>query len=180
AGGADVVGAARMLAEGARVVDVRPPREVVGLDRGRFCHAGPPVTWEGASGPLRGALTGAVLLEGLACDPPGAERLLVGGRVEWVPCHRLGGVGPMAGVVSPSMWVWVLHDEVHDRTSWCTLNEGLGTVLRYGAYAPEVIDRLRWMDAVLGPALQAAVRRHGQVDVKALVRQMLRMGSEGD
>src|SRR5207237_352676 len=82
-------------------------------------------------------------------------------RVEWVPCHRLGGVGPMAGVVSPSMWVWVLHDEVHDRTSWCTLNEGLGAVLRYGAYAPEVIDRLRWMGAVLGPALQAAVRRHG-------------------
>ena len=177
--GANAEAAARMLAAGARLVDVRPAREVVGLEPGRFCHAGPPVTWERASGPLRGALTGAVLLEGLASDPPGAERLLAGGRVEWVPCHRLGGVGPMAGVVSPSMWVWVLHDEVHDRTSWCTLKEGLGAVLRYGAYAPEVIDRLRWMGAVLGPALQAAVRRHGPVDVKALVGQMLTMGDEG-
>ena len=42
----------------------------------------------------------------------------------------------MAGVVSPSMWVFVLRDEVHGNTSWCTLNEGLGKVLRYGAYAP--------------------------------------------
>jgi Protein of unknown function (DUF1116) len=177
--GANAAAATRMLAAGAELVDVRPAREVVGLEPGRFGHAGPPVSWERASGPLRGALIGAVLLEGLASDAVAAERLLAGGSVEFVPCHSLGGVGPMAGVVSPSMWVFVLHDEGPDRTSWCTLNEGLGAVLRYGAYAPEVIDRLRWMGSVLGPALQAAVRRHGPVDIKALVGQMLTMGDEG-
>jgi Protein of unknown function (DUF1116) len=169
----------RMLAATAKLVDVRLAGEVVGLEPGRFCHAGPPITWERASGPLRGALTGAVLLEGLAADAAAAERLLSGNSFEWVPCHSLGGVGPMAGVVSPSMWVFVLRDEVHDRTSWCTLNEGLGAVLRYGAYGPEVVERLRWMGDVLGPALQAAVRAHGPVDVKALVGQMLTMGDEG-
>jgi hypothetical protein len=169
-----------MLAAGAQLVDVRPAAEVVGLEPGRFCHAGPPITWDRASGPLRGALIGAMLLEGLAGDPAEAERRLAAGTgVEWVPCHALGGVGPMAGVVSPSMWVFVLRDATHDRTSWCTLNEGLGAVLRYGAYAPEVIDRLRWMGAVLGPALQAAVRAHGPVDVRAVVAQMLTMGDEG-
>ena len=56
----------------------------------------------------------------------------------------------MAGVISPSMWVYELRDEVHDNTSWCSLNEGLGKVLRYGAYGPEVIERLRWMNTVLG------------------------------
>ena len=85
----------------------------------------------------------------------------------------------MAGVVSPSMWAWVLRDETHGNTSWCTLNEGLGKVLRYGAYAPEVIDRLRWMGDVLGPALAAALRATGPVDVKALVGQMVQMGDEG-
>src|SRR5262249_25324940 len=90
-----------------------------------------------------------------------------------------GGVGPMAGVVSPSMWVFVLRDEIHDRTSWCTLNEGLGTVLRYGAYGPDVIERLRWMSTVLGPALRAAVRAHAPLEVKAVVGQMLQMGDEG-
>jgi hypothetical protein len=172
--------ATRMLDAGALLVDVRPAAEVVGLEPGRFCHAGPPIGWDRASGPLRGALIGAMLLEGLAGDPAEAERkLATGDGVEWMPCHSLGGVGPMAGVVSPSMWVFVLRDEAHDRTSWCTLNEGLGAVLRYGAYGPEVIDRLRWMAAVLGPALQAAVRAHGPVDVKAIVGQMLAMGDEG-
>ncbi|OLE26147.1 MAG: hypothetical protein AUG44_13915 [Actinobacteria bacterium 13_1_20CM_3_71_11] len=179
-GAANAEAARRMLAAGAQLVDVRPAADVVGLEPGRFCHAGPPITWERASGPLRGALIGAMLLEGLAADASEAEqRLAAGHDAEWVPCHSLGGVGPMAGVVSPSMWVFVLRDETHDRTSWCTLNEGLGAVLRYGAYAPDVIDRLRWMGAVLGPALQKAVRAHGPVDVKALVAQMLTMGDEG-
>src|SRR5581483_7733465 len=176
---ANAAAARRMLAAGATLVDVRPAAEVVGLRPGQFCHAGPPVDWARASGPLRGALIGALLFEGLAADPDEAARTLERGGVELVPCHALGGVGPMAGVVSPSMWVWVLRDEVHGNTSWCTLNEGLGAVLRYGAYGPEVIDRLRWMAAVLGPALGAAVRAHGPVDVKAIVGQMRHMGDEG-
>jgi hypothetical protein len=77
------------------------------------------------------------------------------------------------------MWVFELRDEVHDRTAWCSLNEGLGRVLRYGAYGPEVIDRLRWMSEVLGPALQVAVQRHGPVDVRSLIAQMVQMGDEG-
>ena len=169
----------RMLAAGATLVDVRPAAEVVGLAAGQFCHAGPPITWDRASGPLRGALIGALLLEGVADDPVRAQKLLAAGSVELVSCHAAGGVGPMAGLVSPSMWVYVLRDEAHDRTSWCTLNEGLGAVLRYGAYGPEVIDRLRWMSGVLGPALQAAVRAHGPLDIKAMVGQMLQMGDEG-
>ena len=176
---------ARMLAAGASLVDVRLAREVVGLARGEFCHAGPPVTWERASGPLRGALIGAVLLEGLAASPETAEAYLADGRLpdgtplSWQPCHDRGGVGPMAGVVSPSMWVWVLRDEAGGNTSWCTLNEGLGKVLRYGAYAPDVIERLAWMRDVLGPALGSAVRAVGPVDVKALIGQMVQMGDEG-
>jgi hypothetical protein len=168
-----------MLAAGATLVDVRPASDVLGLGRGEFCHAGPPIGWDRASGPLRGALIGAALLEGLAGTPAEAEALLAGGGVALGPCHARGGVGPMAGVVSSSMWVFVLRDEAHDRTSWCSLNEGLGAVLRYGAYSPDVIDRLRWMSAVLGPALQAAVRRHGPIDVKALIGQMVHMGDEG-
>ena len=170
----------RMLAAGAVLVDVAPAAEVLGLALGQFCHAGPPIDWQRASGPLRGALIGAMLFEGLAADPAEAERALAGeSTVELTPCHAFGGVGPMAGVVSPSMWVFVLRDEAHDRQSWCSLNEGLGAVLRYGAYGPVVIDRLRWMSTVLGPALRAAVRANGPVDIASLVGQMLHMGDEG-
>ena len=169
----------RMTSAGADFVDVRPASEALGLERGTFLHAGPPLEWEHASGPMRGALIGAMLFEGLADDAQEAEAALERGDVTLEPCHHRDAVGPMAGVVSPSMWVYELRDEVHDHTSWCSLNEGLGKVLRYGAYGPEVIDRLRWMNSVLGPLLQQAIRKAGPIDVKSIIAQMLQMGDEG-
>jgi len=170
---------ARMTAAEAMLVDVVPARDALGLERGTFLHAGPPITWERASGPLRGALIGAVLFEGLAQTPEEAEAQLAAGAFEWEPCHHRDAVGPMAGVVSPSMWMYELRDEVHGNTSWCSLNEGLGKVLRYGAYGQEVIDRLHWMTDVLGPLLQQSVRATGPFDIRAILAQMLQMGDEG-
>ncbi|GAB3066957.1 YlbE family protein [Pedococcus soli] len=169
----------RMTAAGADLVDVRPAHEVLGLERGTFLHAGPPLEWERASGPMRGALIGAMLFEGMADTPEAAETALAAGHVALEPCHHRDAVGPMAGVISPSMWLYELRDEVHDHTSWCSLNEGLGKVLRYGAYGPEVVDRLHWMNSVLGPLLQQAVRAAGLIDIKAIIAQMLQMGDEG-
>jgi hypothetical protein len=168
----------RMLSARPRLVDVRPAAEVLGLDSGTFLHAGPPLEWERASGPMRGALIGAMLLEGLADSPEKAGRTLEKGAVTLEPCHHHGTVGPMAGVVSPSMWMLVVEDAEHGGTAYCSLNEGLGKVLRYGAYGPEVIDRLRWMGAVLGPVLRSAVRRHGPVDLLSIMAQALQMGDE--
>jgi hypothetical protein len=128
---------------------------------------------------MRGALIGAVLFEGLAADESEAERMLAAGSFTWEPCHSRGAVGPMAGVVSPSMWMFELLDDTSDRRSWCSLNEGLGIVLRYGAYSPDVIDRLHWMTDVLGPAPQLATRARGPVDIKAIIAQMIQMGDEG-
>jgi len=169
-----------MLSAEATLVDVRPASEALGLERGHFLHAGPPVEWERASGPMRGALIGAVLFEGLAETAEQAEQMLESGNgVTWGPCHHRGAVGPMAGVISPSMWTFVLRDDVHDTTSWCSLNEGLGKVLRYGAYGEEVIERLHWMTDVLAPILQHAVRAGDPIDIKAIISQMVQMGDEG-
>ena len=170
---------AAMLSASAELVDVRPAREALGIGPGQFLHAGPPIEWERASGPLRGALVGAMLLEDLAANAEEAETALARGGVHLEPCHHRGAVGPMAGVISPSMWVFELRDAVSGGTAWCSLNEGLGRVLRYGAYSPDVIERLRWMGSVLGPALRAAVVRHGPLDLKAIIAQMVQMGDEG-
>ncbi|GAA3976147.1 DUF1116 domain-containing protein [Actinomadura viridis] len=168
----------RMLSARPHLVDVRPAAEVLGLEKGTFLHAGPPLEWERASGPMRGALIGAMLLEGLAGTPEEAERALEGGAATLEPCHHHRAVGPMAGVVSPSMWMLVVEDAEHGGTAYCSLNEGLGKVLRYGAYGPEVIDRLRRMGTVLGPVLRSAVRGHGPVDLLAIMAQALQMGDE--
>jgi hypothetical protein len=169
----------RMLAVQAVLVDVLPASEAIGLERGEFLHAGPPITWERASGPLRGALMGGAVLEGLVDTPDEAAALLEGGlHVRLEPCHHRGAVGPMAGVVTPSMWMFVLEDPSTGARTHCTLNEGLGKVLRYGAYSPEVLTRLRWMGEILGPLLQRAVRIGDPVDVTAILGQMLQMGDE--
>jgi hypothetical protein len=170
---------ARFSAAHPMLVDVQSAATVLGLERGQLLHAGPPIDWASASGPLRGAIIGALLYEGWADDAETAEGLAASGEVTWEPCHHRGAVGPMAGIVSPSMPVWVLDDVATGRRSACTLNEGLGKVLRYGAFEPAVVERLRWMEAVLGPALGAALRAHGPLDVRAMLATMLAMGDEG-
>ena len=169
----------RLMAAGSHLVDVRPAREVIGLEDRTLLHAGPPIEWADASGPLRGALIGACLFEGWASTVEEAERILAAGEIALAPCHHHRAVGPMAGVTSPSMWMWCLTDPVHGGEAFCNLNEGLGKVLRMGAYGDEVIERLRWMRDVLGPVLSAAVRsRDEPLDVKAIAAQMLQMGDE--
>ncbi|MBM7806780.1 hypothetical protein JOD57_002617 [Geodermatophilus bullaregiensis] len=170
----------RVLAAGSQLVDVRPAREVLGLDDRTLLHSGPPLTWAAASGPMRGALVGACLFEGWAADVEDAERLLASGGVALDPCHHRSAVGPMAGVTSPSMWTWCLEDPVGGGRAYCNLNEGLGKVLRMGAFDEEVLTRLAWMRDVLGPLLARAVRSMPEpLDVKAVLAQMLQMGDEG-
>jgi hypothetical protein len=170
---------AAVLEVTATLVDVAPASELLGLEKGQFLHAGPPIEWDLAPGPLRGALMGGAALEGLVEDPEDAVALFEAGTaVSLEPCHHRSTVGPMAGVVTPSMWLWVLEDAATGRRTFCSLNEGLGKVLRYGAYGPDVLTRLRWMGAVLGPLLQTAVRATGAVDVTGILTQMLQMGDE--
>jgi Protein of unknown function (DUF1116) len=170
---------AAVLGVTATLIDVAPASELLGLERGQFLHAGPPIAWDRAPGPLRGALMGGAALEGLVDDPEEAVALFESGTsVSLEPCHHRSTVGPMAGVVTPSMWLFVLEDAASGRRTFCSLNEGLGKVLRYGAYGPEVLIRLRWMGDVLGPLLQTAVRATGAVDVTGILTQMLQMGDE--
>jgi hypothetical protein len=170
---------AAMLDVTATLVDVAPASELLGLQRGEFLHAGPPIEWARASGPLRGGLMAGAALEGLVDDPEDAAALFESGsNVSLEPCHHRSTVGPMAGVVTPSMWMFVLEDPATGRRTYCSLNEGLGKVLRYGAYGPEVLTRLRWMRDVLGPLLQRAVRATDPVDVTGILTQMLQMGDE--
>ena len=142
-------------------------------------HAGPPITWERMCGPQRGAVMGALVHEGLARDEDQAVELAAGGAIEFAPCHHYHTVGPMAGIVSPSMPVFIVENETFGNRAYATQNEGLGRVLRYGAYGPDVYERLRWMENVLYPILKAAIESiEGGIDLRALISQALHMGDE--
>jgi hypothetical protein len=170
----------QMLAVRPHLVDVGVARDVFhGMTDRTFFHAGPPIEWERASGPMQGAIIGAMLYEGLATDPDDAAARAARGEIELSPCHHHKAVGPMAGVTSPSMPVAIIENGAGAGVAYSTLNEGLGKVLRYGAFAPEVVERLQWMDQVLGPVLGAVLRSRGPVDLQSLIAQALQMGDDG-
>ena len=84
----------------------------------------------------------------------------------------------MAGIVSPSMPVFVIHNKTFGNDAYCTLNEGPGKVLRFGAYSSEVITRLKWMERVLAPGLKKALKLSGGIDLRGMIAQALHMGDE--
>ncbi len=176
---ANKIAVERMLAAHPVLVDVQPARDVIpALQKRKLLHAGPPINWERMCGPMRGAVIGACIYEGWAKDEAEAVAMARSGVLDFEPCHHYNAVGPMAGITSPSMPVFVVEDKTHGNQTFSTLNEGLGKVLRYGAFAPEVLQRLRWLQEVLGPALGRAIRSLGGIDVRAIMAQALQMGDE--
>ncbi|HWM93126.1 MAG TPA: DUF1116 domain-containing protein [Thermoanaerobaculia bacterium] len=157
-----------------RAGDVLP-----GMRDNLLLHAGPPLEWDRMSGPLRGAVIGALIFEGLAKDEAEAVSLVERGEVDFEPCHHHSAVGPMAGVTSPSMMVYVVEDATHGVRSFSNLNEGYGKVLRYGAFSDEVIAKLRWMNGTMASVLAEAVSAAGGIDLRALLAEALHMGDEG-
>lgn len=145
-------------------------------------HAGPPISWERMSGPMRGAVMAACQYEKWADSAAEAESLAESGAIAFSPCHHHHAVGPMAGVTSPSMPVFILENRAFGNRAYVSMNEGLGQVLRMGAYSAEVITRLRWMESTLYPVLKAAIElaenEQGGIDVKNIIAQGLHMGDE--
>jgi hypothetical protein len=152
---------------------------IPGMHDRMILHAGPPIEWERMCGPQRGAVMGALIYEGLAKDEHEAARLAASGEVEFSPCHHHHTVGPMAGVVSPRMPVFIIENKTFGNRAYCTQNEGLGKVLRYGGMGPEVYARLRWMETDLYPTLDRAIHSLPDgIDLRSLIAQALHMGDE--
>ena len=168
-----------ILAGTPKLVGLDVARNVIpGMTEDTILHAGPPITWDRMCGPMRGGVMAGLVYEGRAATIEEAEKLASSGKIQYAPCHEHGAVGPMAGIVTPSMPVMIIRNEKFGNTAYCTLNEGLGKVLRYGAFGDEVTKRLKWMETVLYPVLKAALAHSGPIDLKNLIAQALHMGDE--
>jgi hypothetical protein len=152
--------------------------EIPWLSDRKLLHAGPPVTWTEMSGPQRGAVIGAMIYEGWAESPEEAVDVAEAGEISFAPCHDHRTVAPMAGVVSPSMPVAIIENEVHGNVAYTNLNEGRGSTLRFGAYSEDVIDRLEWMESELAPVLKSVINTVGGINLKSMIARALQMGDE--
>lgn len=163
------------------LIDVGMALDVIpGMKRDLFLHAGPPIDWHSMCGPMRGAALGAVVYEGLANGLKEAEKVLDSGGIEFSPTHHHNAVAPMAGIISPSMPVYVVENRTYGNKAFANINEGVGQVktLRFGANDRTVLDRLKWMRNVLAPALRESVRRYGGIDLREIIAEALRRGDE--
>lgn len=164
---------------GAMWVDLQLARDVVpGMDDYTVFHAGPPNTWENFAGPMRGATIGACLFEGWAKTPEEAVALAESGKLRFDSSHQHRAIGPMSGIITPSMMVNVVRNEAFDLSTYSTLYMGSGKVLRHGAYDETVMEKLRYLNHDLAPLLKAALVEAGGVDIWAIVSQAVQMGDE--
>jgi hypothetical protein len=170
----------RMMSARPILKGVATAKDVIpGMKETLILHAGPPIEWGRMSGPLRGSVIGALIFEGLVKDEAQAIALAESGEIEFAPCHHHNTVGPMAGVTSASMAVYEIENITHGNWAYSNLNEGYGKVLRYGAYAEEVLEKLRWMNDVLAKVLADALAESEGLDLRALLAEALHMGDEG-
>lgn len=172
---AKVVASQPVLKDNVRAKEVIPE-----LREGKvILHAGPPVAYENMPDPMQGSCVGAVLFEEWADNEADARKMLEAGEIKFIPCHHCNAVGPMGGITSPNMAVFVVENETDGNRAYCTMNEGIGKVLRFGAYSEEVVDRLRWMRDVLGPVLGRALRSmENGLAINPLIAKAVAMGDE--
>ena len=172
---AKVVASQPILRDNVRAKEVIPE-----LNEGKvILHAGPPVEYKNMPDPMQGSCVGAVLFEEWADNEADARKMLENGEIKFIPCHHVNAVGPMGGITSPNMAVFVVENVTGGNRAYCTMNEGIGKVLRFGAYSEEVIDRLRWMRDVLGPTLGKALRSmENGLAINPLIAKAVAMGDE--
>lgn len=162
------------------LMDVVPAKSVIPeLNGNVLLHAGPPIQYAEMTGPMKGSCIGAVLFEGWAATENEAIEQLESGAIQFIPCHHVNAVGPMGGITSGNMPVVVVENKQDGTSAYCILNEGIGKVLRFGAYSQEVIDRLRWMQNVLGPVLSKALQTiDGGLNINVIIAKAITMGDE--
>ena len=169
----------RMLGGDPVLVDVVPASQAIPSLAGRMIlHAGPPIGWDRMCGPMRGAAAGIAVFEGWARDLAEAESMARAGAFQFHPNHDFDAVGPMTGMTTASQPLLVVENRAFGNKAFCTINEGLGKVMRFGGNDGDVLARLAWLRDTLGPALGASLRDLGGVPLKSLVARGLAMGDE--
>jgi hypothetical protein len=162
------------------LVDVVPAHEAMpDLAAGKkILHAGPPIEWQRMCGPMQGAVAGIAVFEGWASNLQDAMARAAAGEYEFHPNHHFNAVGPMTGMTTRSQPVMVVENRAFGNRAFCTINEGLGKVMRFGGNDESVLARLAWLRDVLGPLLRAALRAGNGINVKNLIARGLTMGDE--
>ena len=169
----------RLMSSDPILFDCRTASEVVpNMEKHVFLHAGPPITYENMCAPMQGAVLCGVMLEGFAETTEEAEAYVASGKIEFRPCHEYGMVGPMTGVTTASMAVWVLKDRSTNQEAYSNISEGNGVGIRFGEHDKKTLDRLVWIRDVAAPMFSKIIKELDGIELGPIMSQGLAMGDE--
>ncbi len=161
------------------VQDVDTALNVVpGMTPNTILHSGPPISRRRMCNPTKRAVIGALIFEGLAKTEKSAEKLLLNKKITLSPNHHHDCVGPMTGIISPSMPVIITKDITSGKKVFSTFNEGGGQVLWFGAFGKETLNRLNWIKNVFAPVMKRTIKKSGGISIWNILSQGIQMGDE--
>lgn len=165
----------RMLNSQPILIDVMKLKEFNPSISGMtLTHSGPPVKFEDMSGAQTGAVIAACIYEKWAKNESEAISLAKSGKIKFIPNHDVNGVGPMGGVLSPNMNVFV----VEDRKTKLRAYSSIEYDILFGAYDDEAIDEVKRWNDIYYPAIKNALLELKGIELKPLLTQALTMGDE--
>lgn len=160
--------------------DVQPAGKVIpGMKENTVLVAGPPIEAERRVPPVKTAICGAAVHEGLAKTTDEAWNMVLSGEIEVKPAQDYFTACGAAQAVTSSMPVNVAEDPVFGGKGFCAPHPGAsGHVLRWGIYDEEVERGLCWLRDVNGPAQSAILKKLGGIDIKSVLSKTAGMGDE--
>lgn len=158
---------------------VKPLQAILPSQARLVLHAGPPFRDAAELPPaIRNSVLVGILYEGWASSKTEAQALLDEGGVQLAPAQDYGVVVPLAGVVTPSMYVLEVSDSNRpENKKYSVLNEGMQWCTRLGIFADEMVPHLRWLHQDLGSRL--ATHFGGPVNLAPIVQASLLNGDDG-
>ena len=173
--------AAEILTKGRPVwVDVQPAGDVIpGMTADTILIAGPPIAVDDIPAPVKNAVCGALLYERRAETAEAAWQLVTSGAIRVEAAQDPDAACGAAMATSASMPVCVVEDKVYGGRGFCAVHPGnKQNVLRWGYYNDEIESELVWFRDHYGPALGAAVRKMGGIDLVNVMSKTAGMGDE--
>jgi hypothetical protein len=158
------------------LIDIKPAIEVMpNMKKNSIFHAGPPIEWKRMCGPMKGAIVGTMIYEGFAENWTEAVKMIEYGEIEFSPNHDHDAVGPMAGIISPSMPILVVKNERYGNVCYGRFVEDK---VQFGRFDRGAVESLKFWSETLAPSLAKAIRKSEGVDLKSIMAKALHMGDE--
>lgn len=96
---------------------------VSGMTAKIIFYVGSSIIWEKMCGAMKGAVIGALVFEGLAKDFDEAVELAVFGEIIFSSCYEYDCVGSMAGVISVSMFMYIVKNKIYGNIVYINMSE---------------------------------------------------------